>query len=299
MRTNWIDTLSLYEEMVAEPDLQARREIYRRGFLEPWRAMMSMMAGAFGSDPKDEFGVARAWAWLLPEDLDAPPDTLNKLQAAGAWELGAQAMEAAAARFDPYADRLPFDAFEGWLVLADPQRADPIGRGYTGAVDWTQPRFVVQYDTPDEYSLPRLQGAVAHEMHHLVRLRLFPWDVMRTSVADYIVHEGLAESFAGDIFGEGVLGYYVTDFDDSQLARVKTLLQENLDTTGFNRIRGFIFGDTLADKFGFEAVGMPDFGGYAIGYRVVQAYLERSGRSIEEASFVPAADIVAESSYFD
>jgi uncharacterized protein YjaZ len=44
---------------------------------------------------------------------------------------------------------------------------------------------------------------------------------------------------------------------------------------------------------------MPDYGGYAIGYRVVQAYLQRSGKSVEYATFLPADQIVAASGYFE
>jgi uncharacterized protein YjaZ len=43
---------------------------------------------------------------------------------------------------------------------------------------------------------------------------------------------------------------------------------------------------------------MPTYGGYTIGYHVVQAYLKRSGRTIEEATFVSADEIVAESGFF-
>ena len=50
---------------------------------------------------------------------------------------------------------------------------------------------------------------------------------------------------------------------------------------------------------GFPAVGMPDFGGYAHGYHVVQAYLQRTNNTIEEATFISATEIVAESGYFD
>ncbi len=111
---------------------------------------------------------------------------------------------------------LPFDSVEGWLVVADPQRADPTGRGYTGAVDFMEPRLVAQYDTVTPQNLRALPGAVVHEFNHLVRLRVFPWDMRTTSVADYIIHEGVAESFAGALFGEAALGFYVTDFDDAQ-----------------------------------------------------------------------------------
>lgn len=44
---------------------------------------------------------------------------------------------------------------------------------------------------------------------------------------------------------------------------------------------------------------MADYGGYAVGYHVVQAFLERTGLSVEEATFVPAMRVVQESGYFD
>ncbi len=65
-------------------------------------------------------------------------------------------------------------------------------------------------------------------------------------------------------------------------------------------IRGYIFGDALAERGGFRPVGgMPTFGGYAVGYQVVRAFLKRSGLSIEEATFLPATEIVSASGFFD
>ncbi len=51
-------------------------------------------------------------------------------------------------------------------------------------------------------------------------------------------------------------------------------------------------------KYGLPDIGMPTYGGYAIGYRVVQAYLKRTGRSIEAATFTSAQEIIAELGYF-
>ena len=45
--------------------------------------------------------------------------------------------------------------------------------------------------------------------------------------------------------------------------------------------------------------GVPAFAGYALGYRVVQAYLKRTGKNVVEATFVPAQEIVAQSGFFD
>ncbi|HEX6384403.1 MAG TPA: DUF2268 domain-containing putative Zn-dependent protease [Anaerolineae bacterium] len=142
---------------------------------------------------------------------------LEKLEAADAWTLGRDALAEAAARFDSFADRIPFDTIEGWLVLADPARSNPFERGYTGAIDWMQPRFI----------------------------------------------------------GQG------------------------LQVTGFDVIRSYIFGDALAERSGFQPLGgMPTYGGYAIGYHVVPAFLKRSGLSIEEATFLPADEIVQRSGFF-
>jgi uncharacterized protein YjaZ len=187
----------------------------------------------------------------------------------------------------------------GWLVLADPARSNPLERGYTGATDWFEPRFIGQFWEPNEHNLPRLPGLVAHEMHHLIRLRAFPFDMQRTSVADYIVLEGTAESFAASLFGEQVVGSFITEFDAAEFETARKLIGQGLDATGFDVIRGYIFGDALAERSGFKALGgMPTYGGYAIGYQVVQAFLKRSGRSIEETTFLPAAEIVAGSGFF-
>jgi uncharacterized protein YjaZ len=137
---------------------------------------------------------------------------LSKLEEADAWNVGKEALERAAAYFDVYSGRIPFDTVTGWLVLADPARTNPLERGYTGATDWTQPRFIGQFWEPDKDNLPRLAGLIAHEVHHLVRLRVFTWGPA-ISVADHIVPEGTAEAFAASLFGEDKVGFFITEFE--------------------------------------------------------------------------------------
>ncbi len=299
MKTEWINTNDYYHRIIAAPDMATRERLYLELFIQPWKPMLQMLAPMFNADPADDFATARAWAWLLPEDLTETPDALHKLEAADAWKVGAQALAKGASRFEAYTDRIPFASVTGWLAVADPGRSDPMGRGATGAIDWTQPRFVVQFDTPNDYNLPRLPGMVVHELHHLIRLSRFPWDMAGTRVADYIIYEGMAESFAASLYGEQIVGYYVTDFNEEELETAKALIRDGLAETGFDVIRGYIFGDRLADKYGLQKVGMPDYGGYAIGYRVVQAYLQRTGQSIEEATFLPADEIIGDSGFFN
>lgn len=293
MRANWIPTNEFYDEVMAAVDANGRLQIYQERFIVPWQPMMQMI----GVAGEDALAGARAWGWVLPEQLTAVHPTLQALQAANAWETGAAALAKGVAQFAPHSQQIGIDSVEAWLIAADPARADPINRGYTGAIDFMAPRLVVQYDTPTAANLPQLPGAIVHELNHLVRLRLFPWNIMTTSVADYIIHEGLAESFAVSLFGEGVLGYYVAECSETDLATAKSLVQTGLDRTGFNVVRGYIFGDTLAAKWGFEQIGMPDFGGYAVGYHIVQAYLRQTGKTATEATFVAAQEIIAQSGF--
>ncbi len=302
MKSNWIPTNEYYGRLLTEPDAAKREQLYLDLFVQPWQQMMNMMQRPsmdVGIDAADPFAGAKAWGWLLPHQTDEIARMLQKMEAANAWEIGREAAAQAAAQFTPYAQRLPFDTFEGWLVLADPAFfANDPQPGYTGATDWFAPRYIGQFWQPDERNLPHLAGLVAHEMHHLARFRAFPF-TMQTSVAEYIVLEGMAESFAASLFGEEVVGYYVTQFDETMLDTAKSLIATGLQKTGFNVIRSYIFGDALAAQNGYEPLGgMPAYGGYAVGYHVVQAFLRRTGLSAVEATFVPADEIVAKSAFF-
>jgi len=298
MQTNFEPTNEYYQRILEAPDAETRMQLYLDLLVKPWKTMMDMM-GRFGADLSDPLGGARTWAWLLPEQTEQMAAMLHRLEAADAWNTGRQALTEAAARFAPYQDRIPLESLTGWLALGDPARSNPYERGYSGATDWTRPWFIGQFWEPNEANLSRLPGLVAHEMHHLIRNRVFPWGP-QISVADYIVVEGTAESFATALFGEDKLGFFVSEFDPQELEPARRLIGQNLNATGFDVIRGYIFGDALAERSHFRPVGgMPTFGGYAVGYYVVQAFLKRSGKTIEETTFMPAPEIVQASGFFD
>lgn len=296
LKTTMIRSDAVYRRVIAAPDAATREQLFVEGLLDPMANIIDAMTSMMQTD--DRLGVARAWHYLLPEALTTAPPALVALEQANAWTTIGQALAEGAARFQPYADRFTIHDFTGWIILIDPQQADPQNRGYAG-FQWHDGTLVITVDTANDYTLPRLPGAMVHELHHVVRLNVFPWDMQHTSVADYILLEGLAESFATQLYGEKVLGYYATDISDDDLATARALIRDGLDRTGFNVIRGYIFGDALAERFGFEKIGMPRFGGYAVGYRVVQAYLARTGLTVEEATFRPSAEIIRESGYFE
>ncbi|MBI3659167.1 hypothetical protein HY230_01680 [Candidatus Acetothermia bacterium] len=75
-------------------------------------------------------------------------------------------------------------------------------------------------------------------------------------------------------------------------------MENALNIRGFNEVRGYIFGDVIAENMKLPKAGVPNYAGYAIGYRVVQHYLKRTGKTVPEATFVPAKEIIAESGFF-
>jgi uncharacterized protein YjaZ len=179
----------------------------------------------------------------------------------------------------------------------------PWTKGYTGfgaIPGW----IMTVYGTPDEYNLRRVEAATVHELHHNLMGAIgtdngaaVDWQDMTNSVTvgDYMIGEGLAEAFATELYGEAVAGPWVTEFSASQLEQAKSIIRDSLNLTGFNTIRSYIFGDLIP---GAPQTGVPPLGGYAIGYRVVKAYVKRTGKSVVDSSFVPAKEIIEESGFF-
>jgi uncharacterized protein YjaZ len=180
------------------------------------------------------------------------------------------------------------------LMLANPAVIHERLGSYTGFGGWPGLTMVLVW--PTNYNLPRLPAAAAHELHHNVRLRYEPWSE-GTTVGQYVVLEGLAEAFVAEVHGEGMVGPWSTALTEGELAAVRPRFREALEVAGFNEIRGYLFGDWAAESMGYTAQGIPDFAGYSLGYRLARAYMERTGRSAVEATYVPWQEIVAESRY--
>lgn len=292
----WIHTNKVYRAMLAAADPAERERIFRADLLAPMQGSLEMTR-RFSPHLTDPLEQARAMLWLMPEDLESEPDGLALLESVNAWEQGEEALTRAIDRFLPYAPRASVETdVTGTIMLIRPGPTSAIGGGYAG---YQMPGFVVvTYDKPDASNVTKAPGAVAHEFNHRVRLAAFPWDMATTDVAEYVVMEGLAEAFAVDLYGEDVLGYYVTQISADDLETARRLVGDGWQATGFDQLRAYIFGDSIAAAMQFDTgLGMPDFGGYAVGYHLVRAYLRRRGVTIEEATLTPAHVIVQESGY--
>jgi len=294
MQFQIVDTEQAYRQLLAAPDDAARERIFCQELIAPFSGLVQV----FGGD-----GMATFAAWgMSPEQFAGDQRgqmaaIIDTLAGHEAWNKAARALEDGWAAFARHADRIPLDSIVFGLYVADMSNV-PLQRGYTGfggIPGW----IMTVYGVPDEYNLYRIQAATAHELHHNIRGAVFPGNMMTTTVAEYMIIEGLAESFAAELYGEDRIGFWVAEFDESRLEEARQVIGGALDVTGFNEIRGYIFGDTLAEHMGLPEAGGPDFAGYAIGYRVVQAYLERTGKDVVEATFVSPRDIIAQSEFFD
>ncbi|GHO84744.1 DUF2268 domain-containing protein [Dictyobacter formicarum] len=296
MKLQIIDVESIYRRLLNSASAQEREAMYRQELLAPFEGMMRIYGG--GDDP---LAWAKMWTLYTPEDFDGEQrpiieEMVRRLTDDGAWQRPAAALEQGVAAFAPYADRIALDNISCAVVLTKHNSNMP-GRGYAG---FGCPGFLmVTLSLIDEYTLPRVGPALAHELNHNVRFKLFPFHPMSITLADYIIAEGLAESFAAELFGEELVGYFVTDFNEEELVTARHVISGVLDVSGFNAVRGYIFGDTIAASSGLPKVGVPDFAGYAIGYHVVQHYLQRTGQSVVDATFLPSQEIIAESGFFE
>lgn len=288
MQINVHPMLAAQRTVLDLPQGQRREAILR--LLEPFDPMIRVMVPP-GVDPILMFGFMR------PDGPDqAYREALDRLEAAGAEAVCRAALERAAAAISATGYRIPIDTLHFGLFLwdVDPAKA-ALNQGYTGFGGI--PGYVMVNIWPDDGNLPRLGACVAHEFNHQVRLSVEPWR-MDISVAEYIVMEGLAESFAAELYGPGAIGPWVTEVRGDNLETGRRMIGEALDVRGFAEVSAFIFGDEVASGFGGRPRGVPTHAGYAVGYHLVQAYLRRAGKSAAEATLVPSSEIVRVAEYF-
>lgn len=293
-----LDTDSAYRRLLDAPDAAARARIFADELAQPFAGL----ARVFGSsDPVQAFASWNMSAeQFAPERRAVMQERLDRLTAADAFNRAAGALERGWAAFEDYHDRIRLESITFGLMLAD-MSTTPQAGGYTGfggVPGW----IMTVYDMPTPYNLKRLEAATVHELHHNLAGAsdsAVNFNMMTTTVGDYMIMEGLAESFSAELYGEDRIGPWVTGFDETKLEETRAKFRDALALTGFGVIRSYIFGDEITSAQGREPVGVPLYAGYALGYKVVQAFLARTGKTVVQATYVPAAEIIAGSGFFD
>jgi len=82
--------------------------------------------------------------------------------------------------------------------------------------------------------------------------------------------------------------------DADEFAYARDLIGAALGATTPGVVAAYLYGDALVAPQGHPTVGLPPYAGFEVGYRLVRAYLWRTGRSLAEAMTTSPAEILAE-----
>ncbi|MGN5237647.1 DUF2268 domain-containing protein [Rhodococcus sp. SJ-3] len=218
---------------------------------------------------------------------------LESLVAADAWTRIEKALEKGIATLRSADPGVTIPDLNVLLVLGDPTNRHFVDEvqgmsgfggisGYIAITVW-----------PTSRVLDRLEAIAVHELHHNVRYSPggIVWDPQTVMVGEHVVSEGLADIFASELYGDAGYTHFVRDetrSDDQVLAKVAS----GLGVTGMADFAAWVLGDSSAQLFGAEPVGLPTGAGYAAGARIVRAYLDATGTTAARNVSTPASEIL-------
>ena len=286
----------IYKKMMHAPE-EKREDIYRYEMMKPFEFKWKCINVPIKAAQKGGYDVVMAsemLGFLPPKKVnDTKLRDIERISDDKLWQACKQTIEASLGRFEKIGYELNVKEYYFSLLLANPDSPYvAMSDGYAG--DGGIPGYIFVSLVPNDYTLSRVQAALAHECNHNIRWQFQKWN-MNVTLADMMVSEGLAENFAVNLFGEEYLGPWVSKTDMNTLnSIIKPLIRSGLDATGFDQITAYLYGDELAQLQGFFPVGLPYCAGYACGYYLIQHYLRKTGKSIEEATLVSTSDIMRE-----
>ena len=286
----------IYKKMMSSPK-EKRDDIYRYEMAKPFEFKWSCYNIPLKSPKKGGYDVVMASSmlgYLPPSEVnETQEEKINLISNDALWQTCKNTIENCLECFTKAGYELPVKDYMFSLMLGNPQSPYiSLSDGYAG--DGGIPGYIVVSLVPNEYTINRIQVALAHECNHNVRFQFEKWKNDIT-LGEMMVCEGLAENFATSMFGEDMVGPWVSKTDMETLNEyIKPLIKDVLDATGFENISAYLWGDELAQLQGFFPQGMPYCAGYACGYHMIKHYLKKTGKSIVEATLTPASDILKE-----
>lgn len=151
--------------------------------------------------------------------------------------------------------------------------------GISAYTDWNGGLFFAVL--PDTRVRDTLKSVITHEYHHHWRIHALAMTEKNQTLLDRLILEGLAEHFVKIRLGDSYLGPYKDALTEKQ-ARVlwESTFKLNLNKTG-EKTDSYMFGSTEEN--------IPFWAGYAIGYYLVQWYLEKNqGSTIGDMTALPS-----------
>jgi uncharacterized protein YjaZ len=144
---------------------------------------------------------------------------------------------------------------------------------------------------PTDYNVIRIGACGVHELAHNLRT---PNVETGFNLAEWVIHEGLAEVFTLEVCGSDSTGAWYSEVTGPALDAAFEKVTAAFDTgSGFAEWTPYVLGDLVAERIGARPVGVPHMGGYAVGRRIVERYLNATGLKAAQAIVRPVAEILA------
>ncbi|WP_422661250.1 DUF2268 domain-containing protein [Paenibacillus sp. EC2-1] len=283
-------------QKVAEASPEEKLELFRNEMMAPFMKQLQIQQIPFRAEAANGFDVITFNSMMHRSPDQITPQISSEIgliSSESFWLECERTVKKSLLLFEEHDINLPVSDYLFTIQLGNPEsRVLVINEGYSGFGGI--PGFIWGTLLPNEYTIPRMKVALAHECNHNVRYQFIQWD-HSVNLGELIVSEGLAENFATFMFGEEFLGPWVTNTSAETLnTRIKPVLREQLQLTGFDQIAPYLYGDEIAELQNFKPVNMPYSAGYACGYYLIQYYLRKTGRTIFEATITPADQILDE-----
>src|SRR5690349_8832187 len=143
---------------------------------------------------------------------------------------------------------------------------------------------------PTDYNLTRIGACGVHELAHNLRT---PNIDTAFNLAEWVIHEGLAEVFTVEVCGPESTGAWYADVRGEALDDADEKVTAGFDTgNGFSDWTPFVLGDLVAERTGARPAGVPHMGGYAVGRLIIERYLEATGLRAALAIVRPVSEIL-------
>lgn len=282
-----LNTYPAIREILHAP--QADRPALLRAMVEPAAGMYRYFPGEVDLVAMHAMGSG----FPLDRDEERCREALESLHEADAWNRIQHALDDAVRAQVAAMPGLAVPDITVLTVLGDPGDAHFMGPNLGLTANGSVSGYIYLNFWPYPENLARLEATAVHELNH--NLRYCPggvvWDPATVTVGEQIVSEGLADAFARQLYGDE-LGYTrigVAHLDDDA---VFTKVVSGLEITGMQNFAAWVHGDETAARYGGTPVGLPAGAGYAVGNRLVDAYLAATGRTAAEALLADRREVI-------
>ena len=294
MNVNAIRSDGIYEKIMLASD-DKKDDIYRYELMMPFERKWACYNVPMKAKVPGGYDVIMASSRLGHIEPTKVDETQKRnillISDDALWEKCETAIRRSLNCFIQHGIDLPIKEYRFTILLANAESPYIImNEGYCG--DGGIPGYIFSWLIPNEYTLEHLPVALAHETNHNIRFQFIEWKNDIT-LGEMMVSEGLAENFATFLYGEDKAGPWVSKTDMETLNEyIKPIIQDGLTVQGFENLNAYLYGDELAKLQNFPQVGLPYCAGYACGYHLVKHYLKKTGKSIIEATLLPAKEIL-------